>query len=138
MSITSYAQNFEDVILWRALRSIKNGFYIDIGAQDPVIDSVSLAFYEHGWRGVHVEPTQRYANSLRKARPDEVVEQLAIGDSVESSLTFSSSLILASQLQIPALQQHTREVAMILFRSKYLLSLWTFCLKNTAGLKYIG
>ncbi len=88
MSITSYAQNFEDVMLWRAFKSIKNGFYIDIGAQDPVIDSVSLTFYEHGWRGVHVEPTQRYADSLRKARPDEVVEQLVIGDSVESSLIF--------------------------------------------------
>ena len=56
MSIISYAQNFEDVMLWRALGQIEHGFYIDIGAQDPIIDSVSLAFYEHGWRGIHVEP----------------------------------------------------------------------------------
>src|SRR5664279_5697436 len=76
---TSYAQNFEDVMLWRALRHVDRGFYIDIGAQDPVIDSVSLGFYEQGWRGVHVEPVAVYAQSLRERRPDEVVLQVAVG-----------------------------------------------------------
>ncbi len=57
MTFISYAQNFEDVMLWRALKHVENGFYVDVGAQDPVVDSVSLAFYEHGWRGVHIEPT---------------------------------------------------------------------------------
>jgi FkbM family methyltransferase len=74
----SYAQNFEDVILWRALKHVKSGFYIDVGAQDPLIDSVSLAFYEQGWRGVHVEPIDAYADKLRQARPDEEVIQSAI------------------------------------------------------------
>ena len=32
MSFISYAQNFEDVMLWRALKHISEGFYIDIGA----------------------------------------------------------------------------------------------------------
>ncbi|TIN31109.1 MAG: FkbM family methyltransferase [Mesorhizobium sp.] len=77
--ITSYAQNFEDVILWRALKSVEHGFYIDIGAQDPVEDSVSLSFYERGWRGVHVEPTAAYAAKIRDARPDEEVIEAAIG-----------------------------------------------------------
>lgn len=76
----SYAQNFEDVILWRALKHIENGFYIDIGANDPVVDSVSLAFYEHGWRGVHVEPVPHFAQKLRCARPEEVVIEAAIGN----------------------------------------------------------
>ncbi|MDP2269819.1 MAG: FkbM family methyltransferase [Archangium sp.] len=75
----SYAQNFEDVMLWRALRHIENGFYVDIGAQDPIIDSVSMGLYEQGWRGVHVEPTPAYAEALRVARPGERVVQVAIG-----------------------------------------------------------
>lgn len=79
MSITSYAQNFEDVILWRALGSIPSGYYIDIGAQDPVIDSVSLAFYRKGWRGMHVEPSLGYAEALREARPEETVCAVAVG-----------------------------------------------------------
>jgi FkbM family methyltransferase len=75
----SYAQNFEDVMLWRALGHIENGFYIDIGAQDPVVDSVSQAFYERGWRGIHVEPVPAHAQALREARPDETIVQVAIG-----------------------------------------------------------
>ncbi|MGO4389116.1 FkbM family methyltransferase [Microvirga sp. 2YAF29] len=78
MTITSHAQNFEDVILWRALKHVERGTYIDIGAHDPVIDSVSLAFYEKGWRGVHVEPLASYAEQLRVERPDEQVIAAAI------------------------------------------------------------
>lgn len=85
---TSYAQNFEDVLLWRALKHVGNGSYIDIGAQDPLIDSVSLAFYERGWRGVHVEPTPGYAAKLRDARPDEDVLELAIGGGPGPTLFF--------------------------------------------------
>lgn len=79
MTFCSYAQNFEDVILHRALNDISPGFYIDIGAQDPIIDSVSRGFYDLGWRGVHIEPTSNYANALQLNRPDETVLQLAIG-----------------------------------------------------------
>lgn len=78
MSITSYAQNFEDVMLWRALGFVENGFYIDVGAQHPTIDSVSNAFYEHGWRGVHIEPTVAYATLLRRERRDETILQAAL------------------------------------------------------------
>lgn len=79
MKFVSYAQNFEDVLLWRALHHIEKGFYVDIGAQDPVIDSVSLAFYERGWRGVHVEPSPQYAARLREVRSDEAVIEAALG-----------------------------------------------------------
>ncbi|TQV61905.1 MAG: FkbM family methyltransferase [Halothiobacillaceae bacterium] len=79
--ITSYAQNFEDVILWRATGHIPHGFYIDIGAQDPIIDSVSMAFYEKGWRGLHIDPVEHYANLLSAQRDGEDVWQVAIGAS---------------------------------------------------------
>ncbi len=75
----SYAQNFEDVMLWRALKHVERGFYVDIGANDPVVDSVSKAFYDRGWRGVHVEPVAEYAQLLREARPDEEVVEKAVG-----------------------------------------------------------
>lgn len=80
MSFISYAQNFEDVMLWRALKHVEGGTYVDVGAQHPVVDSVSKAFYEHGWRGVHVEPVPAYAELLRQDRPDETVLQLALSD----------------------------------------------------------
>ena len=79
-SFVSYAQNFEDVMLWRALGGVERGFYIDIGAQHPRVDSVSRAFYERGWRGVHVEPSDEYAKLLREDRPDDDVLQMAIAE----------------------------------------------------------
>jgi FkbM family methyltransferase len=81
LPFVSYAQNFEDVMLWRALKHIEKGFYVDVGAQHPVIDSVSKAFYERGWRGIHIEPVPHYAELLRKDRPDETVLQVALADS---------------------------------------------------------
>jgi FkbM family methyltransferase len=80
MAFFSYAQNFEDVMLWRALKHIPGGFYVDIGAQDPVFDSVSKGFYAHGWRGIHVEPNRQYSELLRKDRPDEIIINAALSD----------------------------------------------------------
>jgi FkbM family methyltransferase len=65
-------------MLYRALGSIERGVYIDIGAQHPTIDSVSRAFFERGWFGVHVEPVPEYAAMLREARPGDVVIQAAV------------------------------------------------------------
>lgn len=80
MTFVSYAQNFEDVILWRVLKNVSSGFYIDVGANDPVIDSVSHAFYQRGWRGIHVEPIPVYAEKIRAARPDETVIEAAVNN----------------------------------------------------------
>jgi len=78
----SYAQHFEDVMLHRALTEVEAGFYIDIGAQDPDIDSVSKAFFERGWRGVHVEPSPDYAQRLRAARVEDTVIEAAASNRV--------------------------------------------------------
>ncbi|MCC9595490.1 MULTISPECIES: FkbM family methyltransferase [unclassified Rubrivivax] len=80
MAFVSYAQNFEDVMLWRAFKGVAQGVYIDVGAQDPVIDSVSQAFHEAGWRGVHVEASTHYAGLLKAARPGDLVIQAAVSD----------------------------------------------------------
>lgn len=77
----SYAQNFEDVILWRILKDIKNGFYIDVGANDPVESSVTKWFYEQGWHGINIEPVQAYYQKLCQDRPRDVNLCLGAGAS---------------------------------------------------------
>ena len=65
-------------MLYRALGNVEAGFYIDVGAQDPDIDSVSKAFFDRGWRGIHIEPVPEYAERLRAARPgDKIIEAAA-------------------------------------------------------------
>jgi FkbM family methyltransferase len=72
MTYISLAQNLEDYRLFRALRSVSNGCYIDIGAWDPKYHSVSHNFYNQGWRGVNVEPSSSSFSKLMKQRPDEI------------------------------------------------------------------
>jgi len=68
----SYAQNGEDVVLKRAFADQAAGFYIDIGACHPVEDSVTLHFYERGWRGVNVEPDQALHAAFVESRPRDI------------------------------------------------------------------
>ncbi len=76
----SYAQNAEDVVLWRALKDVVDGCYVDVGAAHPLIDSVTKAFYERGWSGIDIEPTEAYARELRADRPRDIVLQACAGD----------------------------------------------------------
>ena len=80
MSFISYAQNFEDVMLWRALKHIEQGFYIDVGANDPTIDSVTKAFYERGWRGINIEPLMSHYKDLQVERPRDINLCCAAGE----------------------------------------------------------
>ncbi|WP_175688787.1 FkbM family methyltransferase [Burkholderia anthina] len=79
MTLLSFAQNQEDVMLWRALGHIRNGFYIDVGAADPVDLSVTKLFYDHGWHGINLEPQPAYFALLSAARPHDINLQLAAG-----------------------------------------------------------
>lgn len=79
MNFISYGQNAEDVMLWRALRHVANGFYLDVGANDPSADSVTRALYDRGWRGINIEPVPRHYDDLVDQRPEDINLQLAIG-----------------------------------------------------------
>jgi len=52
----SNSQHGEDIILSFLLRSVKKGFYVDIGANDPEVISNTKYFYDRGWRGINLEP----------------------------------------------------------------------------------
>jgi FkbM family methyltransferase len=82
MPFVSYAQNYEDVILWRALYDQERGFYVDLGAADPEELSVTRAFYERGWSGINVEPLDDYFDKLKLARPRDTNLKVAVGREV--------------------------------------------------------
>ncbi len=109
----SYAQNFEDVMLWRALKGVVNGHYIDVGAQDPISDSVSKAFYDLGWRGVHVEPVPQFAQSLREQRPDEQVFQVALGATAGTEKLYCIAGTGLSTVVEGVARRHTSEGAFV-------------------------
>ena len=66
-------------MLWRALRDVERGFWIDVGAAHPREYSVTQAFYERGWHGINIEPEPEYAAALRAQRPGDINLQFAAG-----------------------------------------------------------
>ncbi len=80
MTMISYAQNGEDVMLMRALGDVAGGFYIDVGAADPTQHSVTRAFYDRGWHGVNVEPSLEHFLQIEAQRPRDINLQIALDD----------------------------------------------------------
>jgi FkbM family methyltransferase len=78
--MTSYSANFEDVLLDRAFRAKSSGFYIDVGAYEPVDDSVTNHFYANGWRGINIEPNPAPFKRLARARDRDVNLNIGISD----------------------------------------------------------
>lgn len=79
MPHVSYAQNREDVLLSRVFPG-SVGFYIDVGAADPVDLSVTKWFYDRGWSGINIEPQAGYHAALQAARPRDVNLQALVSD----------------------------------------------------------
>jgi FkbM family methyltransferase len=78
--MVSYAQNFEDVMLRRVLQDVTRGTYVDVGAQDSKVDSVTKWFYDSGWSGINIEPHPDYFAQLTRDRPRDINLQIAIAD----------------------------------------------------------
>ena len=75
----SFAQNGEDVRLWRAFRGVEHGFYVEVGGWDPIEHSATWSFYLRGWSGLVVEPVAENAEAIRARRPRDLVVPLAAG-----------------------------------------------------------
>jgi FkbM family methyltransferase len=108
VTIVSYAQNYEDVMLLRALRGVECGFYIDVGAQDPINDSVTKMFYEQGWRGINIEPVSHWYERLLADRPQDINLQLAVSDAPGQLRLFEVKDSGLSTTDLEFAQQHVQ------------------------------
>jgi FkbM family methyltransferase len=102
----SYSQNFEDIMLWRALRHVENGFYIDVGAAGPDIISVTRAFYDRGWHGINIEPNKNYWNELQKKRTRDINLCIAIGNKEEQRVFYEVNNADLSSLDSEIAERH--------------------------------
>ena len=97
MTFISYAQNYEDVMLYRALKHVEGGFYLDVGAWSPDEDSITRAFYDRGWRGINIEPNMDWQAALREKRPEDINLPVAVSDAPgEETFHFFANLGLST------------------------------------------
>ncbi len=73
-----YSQNREDLVLLSFFPDVKKGVYVDVGAFDPDVDSVTKLFYEQGWHGVNLEPQVDRFKLFERPRPRELMVNAGI------------------------------------------------------------
>ncbi len=82
----SYAQCGEDMILDVIIRKPK-GFYIDIGANNPIEQSNTMYFYKKGWRGINIDATPGSMASFNRLRKRDINLEVAIANE-EKEMTY--------------------------------------------------
>lgn len=132
MSFISYAPNFEDVLLWRALRHIEHGYYIDLHAAATPIGSVTHAFYQRGWRGLHLAPAPALARALRIARPADATVDSATGAQPGSGMLYETAEALAFTRDAAQAQQYRAAGREVLQREIAVHTLDQLCAEHAA------
>lgn len=81
-TLVNFAQHRQDIILAHALRDIdmREIFWIDVGANDPVNISVTLLFSMMGGRGINIEPQEMYKERYKKLRDHDINLFVGIGE----------------------------------------------------------
>ncbi len=69
----------EKQLVWEFFGRRREGFFIDVGANQPKTGSQTWFLEEQGWRGILIEPQARLCEKLRAARPRSRVFQVACG-----------------------------------------------------------
>jgi FkbM family methyltransferase len=69
-----FKPEFEVPLVREFFRDTPNGFFVEVGANDPKKDSQSFHLEEAGWTGILVEPLPELASELRRVRKANVFE----------------------------------------------------------------
>ncbi len=77
----TYSQTGEDLILNVLFKGKNDGFYVDIGANDPKKINNTFLFYQRGWSGVNIEPNSRKIDLFKKKRKRDLNLNFGIGTS---------------------------------------------------------
>lgn len=82
--LMSFAHGEEDLLLFHFLDEIENGFYVDVGANDPWSGSVTKLFYNLGWSGINIEPLPDMYDKLCQDRSRDININCGAGDKEET------------------------------------------------------
>jgi FkbM family methyltransferase len=69
----------EPYLVWRHFDCRTDGFFLEVGANEPQLRSQTWFLEQQGWRGILVEPQAALAEVLRRQRPRSNVFQVACG-----------------------------------------------------------
>lgn len=79
---TYFSQNGEDILLEKLLpgKKRKQGFYVEVGCNDPIDISNTFRFYLAGWRGLLIDANAKLIAKNKRIRKKDTVICAAISD----------------------------------------------------------
>lgn len=79
----SFSQDAEDLLLCNIINIHKRGFYIDIGALDPIRFSNTMLYYLNGWHGINIDAMPGSMKKFNKIRRRDINIEAGISSSGE-------------------------------------------------------
>jgi FkbM family methyltransferase len=89
--LVTYSIEAEDIFIERFFDQIfgyssdHKGFYVDIGAADPIHWSNTYSLHKRGWRGINIEPNPDAAMRFAQLRPNDINLTVAVGEEGETA-----------------------------------------------------
>lgn len=123
----SYSQCGEDMILDLIFRGKKTGTYVDVGANNPIIQSNTNYLYQKGWSGINIDALPGSMKSFKKLRRRDVNLEIPISDE-DSTLKYymfqpsffnsflEESAILFKEKLIGSIELKTEKLSLVLDR----------------------
>ena len=93
-----YSQTGEDVIISTLLGHKKNGFYLDIGCNEPIRYSNTFHLYLNGWKGICIDANDDLVKKFKRVRPLDLCLRNAISDEEEEVPLYISGQNLVSTI----------------------------------------
>lgn len=93
MPIEFCAQNGEDAFLWELFGGQLDGQFIEVGAANGKLLSVSYVFEAVGWRGWLIEPVPEACEECRNNRPNSVVVHAALSRAGSSGVARFTEIV---------------------------------------------
>jgi FkbM family methyltransferase len=127
-----YSQFGEDAVLCgyfksreysrsRRIDSVGSGFFVDVGAHHPFMISNTWYFYQHGWRGINIEPTPGAKEEFDKHRPEDINLNCAVSRKNGTSKLVSYGRDVKNTLEISEID-HSRSPKVIKIKTRTLAS----------------
>lgn len=92
----NYGFTGEDRIIESLLkpRVTYNGFYVDVGCNDPRFISNTFLLYRRGWRGICIDANQKLINKFKKIRPRDIAICALVSNScrMEEFVEFTNNI----------------------------------------------
>jgi FkbM family methyltransferase len=82
----SYGFEFEDITINKYLKNIKKGFYVDIGAFNPIRGSNTYLLFKKGWSGINVDADENSIKIFNILRRKDYNFNYAISSSKKKEL----------------------------------------------------